>query len=546
MPKKDYSDYSRGELVKEIYSLRKRKKYGIIWDEETNPEKVVQLCKKELPTLDEIKEKEIVENKKNKYNIIIEGDNYHALSVLNYTHQKKIDIIYIDPPYNTGNNDFKYNDRWVEREDSYRHSKWLTFMEKRLKLSRYLLKNSGAIFISIDDNEFSQLKLLCDQVFGEKNFISVFIWRKKKGGGNDSRYTAVETEYVLAYARNQKYLEKWSIKHDEDYLKRYKEKDGHGRFFWDTFQRAGLQHPIVYTVTAPDGKKIKGNFIRSEKRFKTDLADGTIRFVKTKNKNWSIQFKQYLPSGKKPRSLLPENSVDTNSTGKKQIEEFFGDPKFFTNPKPIGLIEYFIDIGNKDAIILDFMAGSGTTGEATLKINKKDGGQRNFILCTNNEEEICEKICYPRIKKVMQGYVGKVSKKQYAPLGGNLKYYHTNFVGASPTDKNKKELVNKSTEMLCLRESTFDLIKKNKNYSIFTNNKKNVGIIYDEDSIDSFKKEIKKLDKKTNVYVFSLGTYAHDDQFKDIKNLITLNPIPEAILAVYRRIFKTNNKEREK
>ncbi len=133
-------------------------------------------CKNELPVLEEDKNKEIVTDKEKPVNILIEGDNYHALSVLNYTHKGKVDVIYIDPPYNRGTGDhFIYNDKIVDKEDAYRHSKWLSFMEKRLKLAKNLLKNSGVIFISIDDNEFSQLELLCDDIFGEKNNIASLI-----------------------------------------------------------------------------------------------------------------------------------------------------------------------------------------------------------------------------------------------------------------------------------------------------------------------------------------------------------------------------------
>jgi len=137
---------------------------------------VAKRCKNELPVLEEDKNKEIVTDKEKPVNILIEGDNYHALSVLNYTHKGKVDVIYIDPPYNRGTGDhFIYNDKIVDKEDAYRHSKWLSFMEKRLKLAKNLLKNSGVIFISIDDNEFSQLELLCDDIFGEKNNIASLI-----------------------------------------------------------------------------------------------------------------------------------------------------------------------------------------------------------------------------------------------------------------------------------------------------------------------------------------------------------------------------------
>ena len=173
MKNNDYQNWSRADLIKEIEQLKKRKRYGVVWEEKS--EEVVEMCKERLPVAKEIKSKEIITDKNKPVNLLIEGDNYHALSVLNYTHEKKIDVIYIDPPYNTGSDEFKYNDKWVDKEDAYRHSKWLSFMSKRLKLARNLLKDSGVIFISINEEELSQLKLLCDDIFRERNYLTTIM-----------------------------------------------------------------------------------------------------------------------------------------------------------------------------------------------------------------------------------------------------------------------------------------------------------------------------------------------------------------------------------
>src|SRR3989344_7146751 len=178
MAKKDYPNWSKEELVRELKKVEKRKKYGIVWEDK--PEQVALLCKEKLPVLIEEKSKEIVTDKEKPNHILIEGDNYHALSVLNYTHKLKVDVIFIDPPYNTGNGDsFVYNDSIVDREDSYRHSKWLSFIEKRLKLVRNLLKINGVIFITIDDNEIAQLRLLCNEIFDEENFVGTICWKHR-------------------------------------------------------------------------------------------------------------------------------------------------------------------------------------------------------------------------------------------------------------------------------------------------------------------------------------------------------------------------------
>jgi adenine-specific DNA-methyltransferase len=175
--KNSYQDWAKDELIAEIERLKKRKKFGLVW--EPKEEKVVEECRVKLPVLREVKDKEIITDKNKPVNLLIEGDNFHSLSVLNYTHEKAIDVIYIDPPYNTGNKDFIFNDRYVDLEDGYRHSKWLSFMSKRLKLARNLLKDSGVIFISIDDNEMAQLRVLMDEIFGYNNFVNTLAVQRR-------------------------------------------------------------------------------------------------------------------------------------------------------------------------------------------------------------------------------------------------------------------------------------------------------------------------------------------------------------------------------
>ena len=191
---------TNGEKSALIELLRKQKKYGLVWEDK--PEDVEERLREELPVLIEDTGKAIISEEADAPNhILIEGDNLEALTALAYTHEGQIDIIYIDPPYNTGNKDFVYNDQFVDKEDSYRHSKWLSFMAKRLRIAKQLLSDKGVIFISIDDNEQAQLKLLCDEIFGEKNFVSKFDWRKKTGA-NDAKDIAVITESIFLYAKN--------------------------------------------------------------------------------------------------------------------------------------------------------------------------------------------------------------------------------------------------------------------------------------------------------------------------------------------------------
>jgi adenine-specific DNA-methyltransferase len=199
--KKSEIEKLKAEVERLKKELKKRKKYGLVWEDK--PEDVVEMCKKKLPVLKEVKNKEIITDKNKPVNLLIEGDNYHALSVLNYTHSGKVDVIYIDPPYNTGNKDFIFNDQYVDREDAYRHSKWLSFMERRLKLAKNLLKDDGVIFVSIDDNELAQLKLLMDSpdLFGEKNFVAIFPRKSGIAPRIDAKHISIEHDYVMCYAK---------------------------------------------------------------------------------------------------------------------------------------------------------------------------------------------------------------------------------------------------------------------------------------------------------------------------------------------------------
>lgn len=217
--------------------------------------------------------------------------------------------------------------------------------------------------------------------------------------------------------------------------------------------------------------------------------------------------------------------------------------KAFLNPKPLDLLVYLLkSASHRDAVILDFMAGSGTTGHAVFQLNKEDEGNRRFILCTNNTDDggthnIATDVCYPRVAKVIKGYKSTGGEK-VAGLGGNLRYFRTAFVGAEPNDKNKEALTLHATEMLCVREDTFDPIKETKSIKIFKSAKCYTGIVFDEDAIPALKKEIAKIGGAWSVYIFSLGDDTFDEEFADMKK-ITVAPIPEAILRVYRRLFQT-------
>ena len=239
--------------------LREKKTYGLVWEDK--PEVVEERLRDELPILTEVPERAIISEDKDAPNhILIEGDNLEALATLAYTHEGKIDIIYIDPPYNTGNNDFIYNDSYVDKEDSYRHSKWLSFMSRRLRIAKKLLSDYGVIFISIDDNEQADLKILCDSIFMPSNFCGQFIWRKKSGGGQTDRYFVTEHEYILVYQATNKFC--WKDIQIEKSRKNYKCQDEKGSYNliklekWGSSAHKEDRPSMYFPIKNPDGEDI--------------------------------------------------------------------------------------------------------------------------------------------------------------------------------------------------------------------------------------------------------------------------------------------------
>jgi adenine-specific DNA-methyltransferase len=500
-PKIKYTDWSKEDLIRRIWALEKRKKYGLVWDEERTKEKFEANAEGKLPVLKGVKTKEIKTDADKPTHILVEGDNYHALSVLSYTHEKSIDIIYIDPPYNTGNKDFLYNDSYVDREDAYRHSKWLSFMSKRLRLARNLLKPGGLMFVSIDDNEMAQLKLLCDEIFGENNFRnSMVMSRVKKNIKERSLVKSLNVGYgaVFFYAKSDKALINIPTKYQPK-----KER-------WHAFDAPGIRSTMEYKLFGHKPPKGR-HWMYEEGRAKELIKKGLL---------------QENPRTGKPQYKLEASDVTMLDTNWSDLQE--GDSKWkFETEKNVEFIKRLLRMyPSNQCTVLDCFAGSGTTSEAVLQLNEHDQGNRKFILATNNENNICEDFCYPRTKEAL---------KQY---GGGLRYYRTSFVPAEPTDKNKELLTKEAIEILCLRENTFKFVSETETIKLFENREHYTGIIFDQLDIQKFKKIATKLDKSVSVYVFSLGDDDFSVEFADMKNKVRVCSIPEAILRVYRRIFQ--------
>lgn len=372
-------------------------------------------------------------NEATSQNKIIHGDNLEALKSLLPEYEGKIKCIYIDPPYNTGNEGWVYNDnvsdpklkKWLgqvvgkESEDLSRHDKWLCMMYPRLKLLHKLLADDGAIFISIDDNEQANLKLICDEIFGGRNFISNLIWQKRKGGGNDSSFIATDHEYLFCYVKNKNsQVDKWRVDYEEEYMKRYKFEDEKGKYYFDTLSRPGLNNPIIYDVECPDGTVIKnGTWQVSKNTFDKDLKSGEVTFIKNKSGGFTVVRKVRMPSGKVFRSII--NDV-TNKNASDEMLSILNDKKGFSTPKPTSLIDKVLNLStDKNSIILDSFAGSGTTAHAVLNLNKQDDGDRKFILI--EMEDYANTITAERVKRVINGY-GEGTKATEG-TGGDFTYY---------------------------------------------------------------------------------------------------------------------------
>ncbi|WP_394555900.1 restriction endonuclease (plasmid) [Priestia aryabhattai] len=531
-------------LEEELNRVRRSKKYGLIWENH-----IEHLNQNAFPMLMEVKEREIYNG--GGQHILIEGDNYHSLKSLLFTHKGKVDVIYIDPPYNTGNKDFIYNDKIIANEDHYKHSKWLSFMEKRLELSKDLLSESGAIFLSIDDNEYAQLKLLCDIIFGEHNFIASIIWQKKTSPQNDSKYFSANHEYILCYVKNKQGSKAWTrnlLPRTAEMNQRYTNIDNDPRGEWvagDLSVKRKTEKDI-YEIITPTGRVAlppKGrSWGVSKEKYKKLLDDNRIYFGK--NGDGLPKLKRFLSevqNGKVPLTIWLAEDVGTNNTAKRELKEILWDCNIaFDTPKPVSLLKNLLKISSrKNSVILDFFAGSGSTGQAVLELNEDDGGNRNFILCTNNENNICEEVTYERLKKVINGYKtssGKIVESMLA----SLKYYKTIEVGnvENPTRRDIKEVVAYLEEIIKIKHSTYIIEKNNENFSVFSNHEQVTGIVKNIFEIREFKDKLKKHNKKKNVYIIS-----NDDQtFKDITseirkefNNITFYNVPVEIRQFFRR-----------
>ena len=531
--------------------LRADKAYGLVWEDKS--EKVEDKMQEELPVLKEVKERALISKDKDAPNhILIEGDNLEALTTLAYTHAGRIDVIYIDPPYNTGNKDFVYNDKIINPDDEYKHSKWLSFMSRRLRIAKQLLSDKGVIFISIDDNEQAQLKLLCDEVFGENNFVANIIWKHTQQSKNDELHFSRQYNYTLCYAKQKDCLHRFYFERTEEDNKNYKNPDNDPKGVWRSgdVRSPNYRKTLCFDIIAPNGTVIhapQNGWRWSEESIKEKIKSKEIIF---KQDYSGIIRKIYLcdQKGRTPENLWEGPRFGTTRQAAATIKDIFDGVQVFDTPKPHELIMRIEEIASsQDSTILDFFAGSGTTLHATMQLNAEDGGHRQCILVTNNENGICENVTYERNKRVIQGYTTPKGEQVAGLTGNTLRYYKTDFVPREPNNRNKRALVAAATDLLCIKN---DVYREQPSFGgrrlkpaaarYFDDGRTQMLIIYNELAVDAFVRVIAGMEAggRIKVYVFSNNRYAYADNFEPVADKVEVCALPAAIYDAYQKVLK--------
>lgn len=605
LPELDLAKLSKPDLLAEavelrgqLEALRLQTRFGLVWEERpelVEPEHALEEARGMFPVLTE--EPGLAVGEGDNPIVLMEGDNYHALMTLTYTHEREVDVIYIDPPYNTGNEDFKYNDRFVDDIDEYRHSKWLNFMAPRIELAQRLLKDTGVIIVSIDDNEFAQLKLLLDRAFNERNFIGNIV-RATNSTKSNSNFLSVNYDYTLVYAKNKAALEahikaedaKWQVNKNNiaEYKKQIatlkrkkassdeitselKELTKYPRFidfvnYWYVDDRGvyrkgdlggvknGNKEPILNPLTKKPDPVPPGGFRFRKEELERLIKEDRIHF----HTDGSLPtVKRYLDENPKQR---PKGIMSDDQRPDANLLEGMGIE--FDNPKQLAFIERILSIFNDDAVILDFFAGSGTTGHAVLKLNAEDGGSRKCVLVTDNESSICREVTYVRLKKAIEGYTDLRAKRKsdaakkkgkkgktaaqlkVAGLGGGLRFFKvepTVFNTGEVNDDLRAAFREHATDLMRVREWCFEPVLSQAQFAVYGSSSKVLAILL---SHKARTKLIDKLEKKAGerpivLYGFSLAGALEGSDFKEaFDGRITFEGLPDELLNTYQRVFQ--------
>lgn len=563
------------DLKSEIKRLYKSRKYGLIWEDK--PEEIVGAGHKHVPIL-RTKEKSrkieptLISKSAPAENLLIEGDNYHALTVLNYTHKGKFDVIYADPPYNTGNSSWRYNNDYVEKDDAFRHSKWLSFMQKRVSLARELLKDDGIFVLTIDDYELFTVGLLLDEIFGEENKIGIVAIETNPRGRTTNTFFATSHEYILFYAKNADDAVLDFKDLTEEQMGAFDLEDETSKYRLLPFRRSGglstreerpnSFYPIYYNETTGkisiekfsgaveilpiDGEGRERVWRQTRPSLMKAVGRGDI-VIKNTGKKYTVQMKDRIKDGRKAKTIWVDPKFDASSNGTVLLQTMLEKRKVFDYPKSLYAVIETLNVlvkSKKDALILDCFAGSGTTGHAVLAMNAapEDEGTRRFVLCTNNENEICEEVTYERLRRSIRGYKNKKGEV-VAGLDGSLRYYKTDLVDVESLHKVPDEarirITYQAGEMIAVKEETYTEIEKNEWWQIFEGRGRLTAIYFKEDK-SRLGELVERLEKKNNpvaLYIFGWGKSEYTAEYSS--ETIRVEDIPEPILEVYKELNRT-------
>ena len=560
-PQDEASSSELDVLRRRVAELEANPRYGLVWREIA--EAVEQRLRDEVPVL-------IPETSLNisgalpsdQAHVLIEGDNLHALNVLRATHEGKIDIIYIDPPYNRGK-DLIYNDSMVDKADPFRHSKWLSFMAKRLDIAWQLLNNSGFIFISIDDNSHAHLKLLCDKIFGPERFVANFVWVKKRKASNLDRSVRSVTEYILCYAKLARPLihpddvvdadKPYPFYNTGNNRKTLKFPSGlvfqtvKNQVFQPQIFKAKKTHVrLIDTVEVKDGISQNEFSLEGEWRYSQQKLDDMIQAGQSVVFK-GVDFKPYFINDsttryKTMKTLLSGETygIGTNEDGNQEVAELIGN-KAFDYPKQVSLIKNIlkaVPFLTGSPVVLDFFAGSGTTLHAVAELNAEDGGTRNCILITNDENDICRKVTVPRVKAVLTGVWA--DQAQHEALPGSLAFYTTGFLQRSKSgDRMRAELARHTIDLVSVKEAAGGVAMATGEIAVLYGLNKTVAVVpgLEPDHTKlcrEAEQRVRSGDRRIS-YVFTWSDDGVEAEFRALWPGWEVKPLPAEMLSALRK-----------
>lgn len=537
-------ELSQEELIAKVNQLseqlKKKNAFGLVFERQS--EDAILNRKTTVPVLVEDKSKFI--DNSGQDNMLLIGDNFDSLTNLLQTHRGKIDVIYIDPPYNTGNEDFIYNDNYVSPEDSFRHSKWLSFMENRLLLAKELLSENGVVFVSIDDNEQATLRLLLGLTFGEGN-VEQMVWHKV---GDDSGRMKVtkrfrrEHEYILVCYKNISNIEFSKYEAERNYKNEYTNPDQDPRGAYKqgiishTENKSKVNGKNYFEVITPSGRIVKRQWRVTQEEFNKLVEDNRIYFGKSGDSIPSLKVFIAEMKMETPMSIISE--LGTAKSAGIKLREILGEGTF-NYPKPVELIKRLIHISTanrKDAVMLDFFAGSGTTGHAVLELNQEDGGNRQFILCTNDEAGIGETVTYERIKRVITGKDWS-DGKEHEPHEASLRYYKVEHIKRD--DELTLNLLNALEGVVQIREESHISFHEANGFKVFTNKLENkyVAILNNRRKLEELITHLEELNPSTLTIYNNGSNYMDEDCIIDLVNkgwTVSFVKYPDELMNDYK------------